>query len=401
MNYILIFISLFTFGVSQAQTPAPIQPVNSTSNNSKIEKLEQRILDLEQQQIEFNRWYSEFYIQSKGRVTPFLGERLSIGGFFETGITHQYGTDMDSQTAVNSNALGINFAADFNENLRFVSQYLTVLSYPLQNPHNNPGLTPTKRENGAPVIGSLVAHAYLEYRWKESLLLQTGLGYVPFGFAFQEREPVLFIRRGGPLLLNAADTTYIGIAFPLWMGLNLQGSFDLSAGKIGYSLYTFSPTNSKNLGVGGRLSWTNSDNITFGTSVQSAEQKTHSFYSYGADVNVKYQRFGFTTEYARSVNSGGRPSVVSYYLEPYYNFENEEWLVYAVADYLENANHAVGAVTNSYEKLATGGGVNWLPTPTTRFRLGLLSHNYLNQTDTVAGQGRDYKSLDFSTAIAF
>ena len=399
MNFLLLSMSLFfAFEFTHAQTTAQA-PINTPV--TKIENLEQRILELEQQQIEFNRWYSEYYVQAKGRVSPFLGERLLIGGFFETGITHVYGTDMDSQTSVNSNTLGINIAADFTENLRFVSQYLTGLTYPLQNPHNNPGLVPTKREFGAPVFGSVVAHAYLEYRQSELLLVQTGLGYVPFGFAFQEREPVLFKRRGGPLMLNASDATYVGIAFPLWMGLNFQGAMTLPYGRIVYNVYTFSPTNSKNLGVGGRLSWTDSENFTLGTSIQSAEQKTHSFYSYGADIGIKFDRFGFNTEYARSVNSGGRPAVTSYYFEPYYNFENDEWVVYVVADYLENANHAVGAVTNGYEKLATGGGINWLPTPTTRLRLGILSHNYLNQTDTLGGQGRDYTTLDFSTAIAF
>lgn len=85
------------------------------------------------------------------------------------------GPDFSSQTSANTNILGINLAAEFNERIRFVTQYITVLGYTLTNPNNNPGLAPTERQFGTPTFGSLVAQAYVEYRKSELLVFQTGI----------------------------------------------------------------------------------------------------------------------------------------------------------------------------------------------------------------------------------
>lgn len=44
--------------------------------------VEDRLIELENHQRDFEQWYSEFYLQSKQRVSPFLGEKISLGGFF-------------------------------------------------------------------------------------------------------------------------------------------------------------------------------------------------------------------------------------------------------------------------------------------------------------------------------
>lgn len=369
---------------------------------TKTKSVEQRLQELEAQQAEFGSWYSEFYLQSKNRVSPFLGEKLLLGGFFESAITHISGPDTPTQTSANTNILGVNIAADFNEEFRFVVQYLTGLSYTFQNPHNNPALTPSQRAYNTPSLGAIVAHAYAEYRKSDAFILQSGLGYVPFGHSFQQREPVLFKRRNGPQMVSTSDANSVGIAFPLWMGLHLEGSFSVERGRIGYDLYTISPsTYSKNLGVGGRTWWSDSQKITAGLSLQSGEQASGSYYSYGADVNVKFNSFGFVTEYGQNVAAGSTPNMISYYFEPYYILAEGKWLVYAAADYLDNPTHAVGAVSDPYKKWLYGVGVNWLPVSNARFRLGVLSHDYIGDSESISGQKRDYYSVDFSTGVAF
>lgn len=405
MKYLvlLLFFSISAF----AQTlPPPMPPPpsivpNVTAQVPRNKKtLEQRLLDVENQQREFEQWYSDYYLQSKGRISPFLGEKISLGGFYETAITQLSGPDTPDQLVASSNVLGINIAAEFNEKIRFVAQYLTALTYTLQNPHNNPALTPSIREYGAPYAGSLVAHAYVEYRDTEALILQTGIGYVPFGTAFGQREPTLLKRRGGPQMLEAGDGDSVGIAFPLWMGLHAQGSFILDKGRMGYDLYTFSPTGSRKMGVGGRTWWSNSNNFTIGLSAQTSVLKNGSYYSYGTDANFKLEDFGLIVEYARNLTSGS-PAIVSYYLEPYYQLSQDEWLIYAVADYIDQPNHTVGAVVDGYEKWLWGLGVNWLPMPNVRLRLAAFSHDYVKDSDSISGQYRDYCTLDFSGAIAF
>ena len=385
-------------------TPSPLKATSSTVQTSPYptKTTEQRLIEVERKLREFEQWYSDFYLQSKERVSPFLGEKISFGGFFESAISHIEGHDMTAQTSSNSNILGINIAAEFNEKIRFVTQYITALGYNFQNPNNNPGLTPPERGYSGVVFGTIVAHAYLEYRQSEQAVMQMGLGYVPFGIAFQNREPVLFRRRSGPQMVSASDATSVGTAFPLWMGLHLMGSFPMEKGRLGYNLYSFSPSMfPSSVGAGTRFWWSNSQNITVGISGQTGDQGVNGyFYNYGADVNFEHEMGGVVAEYLRNVTSGV-PVVESYYVEPYFNFADGEWVVYAAADYINNPNHKVGAVADPYEIWKYGGGVNWLPIANTRFRLGYMINDYLNSTNTIAGQERDYSMIDFSVGVAF
>jgi hypothetical protein len=395
--------SKISSGDNSVATSLPVS--QTTLSGAKTKSLEQRLLDLEERQREFEQWYTDFYLQSKDRVTPFLGEKISLGGFFETGITYLEGPDMTSQVSANSEILGINLAADFTERIKFVTQYLVATAFTLQNVNNNPGLAapnPPQRQYGQVVIASLVAHAYLEYRQSEAAVIQTGIGYVPFGIAMQEREPVLFKRRNGPQMLAAGDAASVGIAFPLWLGVNLSGAVPAGKGRVGYNLYTFSPTsNAKTLGGGTRLWWSDSQLLTLGISAQTADQGAlGTYYSYGTDANLELERGGVLAEYARNVPTGQK-AIESYYLEPYYNLADGEWVVYVAADYINNPIHTVGAVADPYEVWRYGGGVNWLPIPNTRFRIGYLWNDYLHNTDMIAGQRRDYYSVDFSAGVAF
>lgn len=363
---------------------------------------ELRLQAIEKRLNEFDAWYAQFYLESKGRMTPFLNEKIFFGGFFETGILHLAGEDMLTQTSANSNALGINLAAEFTERVHFVSQLISVFSYNLDNPNNNPSLTPSQREFRFPQFLTLVAQGYLELRDSEMFILQTGLGYVPFGRSLQQREPALFKRRGGPQITATLNDSTVGIAFPLWMGIHLQGSTIKGGDRIGYNLYSFSPSvNAKTMGAGGRLWLHNAKSLTYGISYQSGKQAVASYSAVGVDVNFSSSKYGFVAEYAQNSTSGVNSQASTYYVEPYYVLKAGEWVLYGVADYLSDRNRAVGGVPDPFERWQFGGGINWLPVANSRYRLGFLKHDYVGDTDSLAVQQRDYLSVDLSAGIAF
>src|SRR5688572_29309094 len=113
----LIFIPVVSIAQTSAsgEASAPVKTSTSKSTEQKLKDLERRMRD-------FEEWYSEYYVQSKNRVSPFLGEKITIGGFFETALTHLGGPDTQSQNSANSFLLGINLTAEFDENTRFVTQ---------------------------------------------------------------------------------------------------------------------------------------------------------------------------------------------------------------------------------------------------------------------------------------
>ena len=397
----IIFLFCYFF-VSSASASV----ISDPDNLQTVKSVEQRLLELEQEQKAMEKWYSDFYLQSQGRVSPFLGEKIALGGFFETGVTDLYGVDTKTQLSANSNTLGINIAADFTDNVRFVSQFLTALGFTIDNPNNNPNATPSRRAFHSIAIGSTVAQGYVEFSYSEIFNIQSGLGYAPYGHAYQLREPVLFIRRTGPQMINSTDIDTVGIANPLWSGLHIYGLALMPHGRSGYDVYTFTPfSNAQALGVGGRLWWEDLEHITFGISTQSGEETNNSYFSYGTDLNLKYDRVGMTVEYAHNKISGDNPAAESYYAEPYYTFYNGEFLIYLAADYINLPQHTVASgftrISDAYKKWELGGGINWLPLPNTRFRLGYLKHDYVGATAVINGQDRDCDTIDFSTGIAF
>jgi hypothetical protein len=372
--------------------------------------LEKRVLELEQRQEQFERQQSLTYSQSlegTGRVNSYFGENLSFGGFFESAITSISGPsisgpDTESQASARSNLLGLNLTSEFNSRFRFVSQIITGLSYSLLNPHNNPTLTPNHRQFGTPALGVIPAQAYVEYSHAPSFNIQTGLGYVPFGNSFQQREPVLFKRRGGPQMASSGSSSSVGIAFPLWMGLHIHGNFPVDSGHWGYNLYSFTPSlYSKSLGGGSRMWWAPSENLTLGISGQSGRQSVDTYYAYGADLNLKSGQLGLIAEYAQNQVTNGKPTTTSYYAEPYISSADGTWLVYGAADYLDNPSYTVSTTPDPYQLWSYGGGVNWLPISYIRYRVGVLAHEYVGPTSSVNGQERRYYSLDLSCGVAF
>ena len=82
----------------------------------------------------------------------------------------------------------------------------------------------------------------------------------------------------------------------------------------------------------------------------------------------------------------------------------QTWILYAFADYLDHPNNLTNltaTLPDPYRKWELGGGVNWLPTSFTRYRLGFTVAEYVGDTAVIAASDRDYWSLDLSAGVAF
>jgi hypothetical protein len=392
MKFFANFLAVLLFSaLASAETSA-----------EQIEALKARVAEIERLQLESGTGSAH-----SEAVKPFLNHEILFGGFFESGLTGLQGPGTDRQISANSHILGINISSELSPEIRFTSQFITGLSFQLANPHNDPAQTQPKRKFGTPNFGALVAQAYAEYSFSELLKIRTGLGYVPFGYAMQQREPVLFLRRGGPQLASSNSNTSVGIANPLWMGLHAHGGFDVkAASRIGYDLYTHTPfVNATTVGFGGRVAYQPYDGIHFGYSVQNGAQQGSHYFSHGLDAHWKKDALGITAEAARNTLTDGAEVATSYYLEPSIALGDGNFILFAVGDYLDNKGNtsliAATPTADPYEKWIYGLGMNWLPTPFARYRVSLLSHDYIGATASPSGQNRDYFALDLSVGVAF
>lgn len=372
----------------------------------KFHDLEKRIKKLEKRQAELTAKVGG----NRGRLRSFIAEDLSLGGFFESNLKIIAGPDTDTQVSAQSHTIGINLSAELADKVRFVNQDLIGISFPLQNEHNNPShgfaTLPTKRTFGTLGFGAILAQGYVEYAPWDSFKIQGGLGYVPFGIAFQEREPVLFLRRGGPQMIRNSSINGVTIAAPLWTGLHFLGRFDsFKKGHWGYDFYTVTPpSDPKILGGGGRFWWmAPEDLVTLGTSFQIADRGSDTYQALGTDLSIDLGRFGANFEYARNFSSAKDPW--SFYFQPYLELLEGSIILHADVDYLDNAVGATSlgsvSVADPYQKWEYGGGINWLPWSSVRTRLLFLMNDYIGSTALIAGQNRDYFTTEFSLGISF
>jgi hypothetical protein len=339
-------------------------------------------------------------------VKSFLDTHVNFGGFFESAITMLSPEDRALQTSTVGNTLGINLGAEFSDNLRFVSQFVSYLSLPVQNQNGDPrGSTvglPSQAEFKTYTYGTLITQGYLEYSGSEAFNVQMGMGYVPYGITFQQLELVLFVRRGGPQLLSATD-----LVFPLWEGFHIHGSTSQGPGHFGYDVYSFSDISEPKFPGGGARIWWKSpeENLNLGLSTQVSKRGEETFQALGADIRAKLGRFTVTSEWSKS--DGSRTEQPwSAYIEPDYDLYNEVVLLYTFADYLSAPNNTtVGtnglSLDDPYKKMEYGGGINWLPTSYTRLRLGVTFNDYLGYAVVTNTQTRNYWNLDISAGISF
>ncbi len=370
-------------------------------SQDKIDILTRRIEELERQQNEFHLESSN----SNSNVHSFLRDGLTIGGFFETSFIAIDGKDTRLQAANTTNTLGFNIAADFNPRLKFVAQALTGLSFPLENPNNDPraatlGLSAT-REYSTFSFGSSVSQGYLSYTINDHYTIFGGVGYVPFGYYPQQRELVLFVRRAGPQILRTQN-----LFAPLFNGINLEAHFDPGNSRWVFNVYSFTrPEDGKRPGVGARSWWSSADDrISAGLSYQTAKYIRSMDQIAGVDLRLNLNKFILTTEYVRHM-SKEMQDPWSYYVEPSMFVFEESVLVYASFDYSNNAQNKTGAgrtaINDPFKKYEYATGVNWLPTSYTRLRAGLTYNDYCKENKMIAGQERDFISLDLSAGVAF
>lgn len=367
-----------------------------SSTQSEIEELKKRIEDLEKQQ--------ETLLMSAGEPRPqvhsFLRDSFTLGGFFQSSMNLITGPDTETQAVNDSNVIGLNLSADFGSKFRFVSQLIAATNLPLQNPHNSPLGNPDSREYNTYTAIGAITQGYVEYASSRYLNIQAGLGYVPFGFALQLREPVLYVRREGPQMVRTPSLISI-----LWQGVHVYGSKNFNGGELGYNVYSFTPTADAKLpGAGARIWMSNEDeSVVGGLNTQIAEKDDETYTLAGADLRFLFDKFQLRTEAIHKFTQN--EDSWSGYVEPGYFVMNEEVLLYVFGDYLFGSQNEVlvGATTQDdpIQKWEYGAGVNWLPTAFTRFRLGITFHDYVGNTATPQGQNRDFFSTDVSVGVAF
>jgi hypothetical protein len=386
MNHV-IFFSLITL-------------LNSSfllAQDTKIDALTKRIEQLEVQQEELLVDSAE----NTPKVNSFLHDHLTLGGFFEPAYTVLEGPDTKFQAANSSNTLGINISAEFSNSLHFVSQILTGLSFPVENPQNDPRAVTfnqsATRRFGTLNFGAILSQGYLDFSFENHVTIQGGMGYVPFGSAPQQRELVLFVRRGGPQILRTTE-----LFSPLWSGFHLFQTFDIPGKKKwGYNVYSFTRLeDARSPGLGGRFWWgRDNENFITGLSAQSAKYDGRIEESLGYDVKLYLKDFVLTAEYA--IHLREKESPWTFYIEPSLFIYQEEVLVYTFLDFAQSSMNKTVTLADPYQKYEYGTGINWLPTSYTRLRAGFTYNDYVYGHSKVMGQNRDYLSLDLSAGVAF
>jgi len=367
------------------------QAVNA---DSQMDQLTKRIEMLENNQQELILQTSE----ENSKVNSFLRSNFTLGGFFEPSYTLIQGPDTSFKAASSANVLGLNFAAEYSNHLRFVGQVLTGLFFPIQNPQNDPR-HPTfqQRTFGAPFYGALLTQGYLDYEMKNGWNVSGGQGYAPFGYAAQQRELVLFIRRGGPQILRTSE-----LFSPLWSGFHLHKTEDYGAYRLGFNAYSFTRFENANTpGIGARVWWENTGGkILTGLSFQTAKFNSNMDQIFGYDVRLKNEDYLLTAEYAIHLRPASNPW--SFYVEPSILIFKEEVLLYTFLDFTQSSlNKTTPVLPDPYQKYEYGLGVNWLPTSYTRLRLGVAMNDYVYGNAVVLGKNRDCVTLDISAGVAF
>ena len=358
----------------------------------KVDELSEQVKKLKKSHVALHPDLSE---DSESTVRSFLSSHLTLGGFFESGITGFWGPDTRTQISTLNHTLGLNFAARFSEEFRFVGQIITSLYFPLINVNN------AQRKVGSLLSTTVPAQGYAEYTAIDLLRIQAGLGYVPFGIAFQQRELVLFVRRGGPQLMRTE-----GFIDPFWTGIHLLGSKWIGHHQVGYNAYTFTPFESPGLlGTGLRVWWSNPQEVvTVGVSSQIAKRGSDTTCVAGIDMKFKSDSVTVLTEVAQKfMKSADSPWAA--YIESNLPVFSDNILFYAFLDYANSSLSSTGvgaaALADPYRRVEYGGGFNWLPTSYTRFRIGLYFLDYVGATAVIAGQNRDFTAIDASVGVAF
>jgi hypothetical protein len=395
---VIAILLLLAWGISGARA-------DNKADHKSDDNVDARLNELEHKQDEIFKQLNS----DQGKVGTFLGDKISLGGFFETALTGIWGPQTSTQFSETPTNFALNLAVELSDQVRFDSQTLVTILYPLDNPDNDPnapsaGLPAFRRYDLATTTFTL-PQAFFEFGSSPEMELQVGRGYAPFGIAFQNRDLVLFRRRGGPQMISVNTAGNVVTAVQLWTGAQIQGTLRLKESQWGYHLYSVSPsTDPSSVGGGARLWIDATPQITLGVSDQVFKRQGLTSEAVGADFKFRDGRVGLDAEWVSNYLLSGPGFTTSYYAEPFVSFFENRILVYLAADYLGNPwGLTIGSssLADPYQRWEWGGGLNWLPYSFTRFRVGVLYSGYVGSTASPRGENRNYVSLDLSAGVEF
>lgn len=366
------------------------------ATQSESEDLKRRIEILEKQQEELLLSSQE----PKSSVGSFINDNLTLGGFYDGGLNFITGPDTDTQATNNSNNLGIILSADFGNRFHFHSQFSNLLEVPLVNEHNDPNGQPDKREYNRYNSLAVVSQSYIQYFVNRKFIVQGGMGFAPFGYALQLRQPTSFVRALGPQIVRNRE-----LVSRLWSGVHIHGSDDIHGKTFGYNVYTHTHTNyAKYIGLGGRV-WAAGfdEKLTAGISSQIFRNQFEMIELVGTDLRLNFHPYQLRTEFAQYI--ARHADTWTAYVEPGYFIYEEDVLLYVFGDYYFGANHETvsGALRqpDPYQKWEYGFGVNWLPISYLRLRAGITFGDYVGHRAIKQGQNRDFTALNLSAGVEF
>jgi len=351
------------------------------------------------------------------QVVPFSASKLLFGGFLSSEIDGYYQpVDGTSNILLEETALALQVGAEISDHLRI---FATI---EFSHEAEMDSVNYSSRSFGEYHDETALNIAFLEYTFSDNLQLRFGRQVTPFGrFNTLYYDPVLkahhlplFIIKGDETLTknghSHGDTSNTGHILGRMIdqeiqGIELLGRKILGNSVFGYHIYTGSFSHHLHaVGVGGRLFWsTINDEIILGTSFQTTPA-TMGHTSIDVDLSVDLDRWGFISEAIFAINHSGNHKS-GFIVEPYVMI-SDNWLVFAQVDYINQEVLASGKdyqhAHTTVEVMETGGGINYVPSASVRYRMEVYWQKYLDEEEM--GHeivSRDYLNFTVSATVSF
>ncbi len=307
---------------------------------------------------------------------------LQLGGFLTQQWTLADG-DASSESAFNATQLEILIAADIDEDWSFFTAlgFLREADLDFADRAN-----PTFRGQAVripPII------SWVNYRSSDALEVTLGRFVTPHGIINIEHFPPVLLELNQPMFLRPFPGSSI---FPNFLaGVDVHGrQFVGESGADIFEYHVYAATHSagdpEDLYFGARASYAHrSSGLTFGANLASGERTagagglghlsitpvasttTNDFTMFGADLLYDAGPVVWKNEVFAS-SEDGQEDRSAFYTQPAYEL-NDEWLAFYRYDHFDPGQ----GIGDSTEHVL---GVNYLPTPTTRFRAELIHKEF-------------------------
>lgn len=341
------------------------------------------------------------------QVKTFLSDRINLGGFITPSFSTIFGKDTETQTSFDDTHFDLLVSADIRDNLRAFANLLVEFESEFENQN-----APWREFEGRETEFEL-ANAWVEYRFKDYLKLQSGRFITPFGIINRDYFSPLLLQHRKPqgLRFLMGDNSFT--LFELEStGLQISGDFAFANQKFGYNSYLSSvATNVNSVGGGGRLSWTLPGEIaTLGVSDQTGKRADQRYNTVGADLLLKWKSFTVKNEFIKGFIDGADDQT-SFYVQPSYSLLSNKFVLFGQVDYLDDTlgvttvdddqDEDTAAVADLIKKYEYTVGVNYLPWAILRARLEFTWNDYQGATATLGGENRDYFGVQASATVSF